>query len=63
MFFMSGILNITLGRSVHFHTKPSCHFHSTHSVSRGNAAGGIYRAFQLNGHKSPVSFKLNNHRP
>lgn len=61
---MSGTLNITLGRNVHFHTEPSCRFHSTHStISRGNAAEGIYRAFELNGHKSLVSFKLNNHRP
>lgn len=46
-----------------FPRQPSCHFRLTHSLLRKNAALGIYKAFQLNGHKSQVSFKPNNHWP
>lgn len=46
-----------------FPRQPSCHFRLTHSLLRENAALGIYKAFQLNGHKSQVSFKPNNHWP
>lgn len=64
MFLMSAILNISLGiRHAFPQRNPVVTFTPLPQNLRGNATGGIYRAFQLNGHKSPVSFKLNNHRP
>lgn len=64
MFPTSGILNISLGTQRAFPPRtPVVTSTPLPQYLQGNATGGIYRAFQLNGHKSPVSFKLNNHRP